>query len=174
LKRFLTNLLIFFALALCALVAVQWGREAHLRQQLQAKSDSLSKGSQQLRDLQEQMKRAEADFQRVEQLRMVLSDRLATNHAELLALKKELDNVRKNADIAERTAKDYKAALQQANANIERQNYAITNQNQQMKSLADEHASLVARYKKLAHDFDDLAQRWNDQQKELAAKANKQ
>lgn len=173
-KRFLTNLLIFFALALCALAAVQWLREAHLRQQLQAQSDLLSNGSQQLLDLQEQLKRSEADFQRVEQLRMVLSDRLATNRAELLALKKELDDARKNADIAEQTAKDYKAALQQANANIKRQNYAITNQNQQMKSLVDEHASLVARYKKLAQDFDDLAQRWNNQQKELAAKANKQ
>lgn len=170
LKQFLTNLLIVLALALCALVAVQWVRESRLRQQLQNVLDSVQGKNQSMADLQEQLKRSEEHVQRIEKLRGELAQQLETNSATTLTLRNELDRLRTEAAQSKLSLANYKTMLERANQSIKQQNQDISQQNEELKSLATERNELAAKYNKLAKDFDELAKRWNEQQKELATK----
>ncbi len=52
-KSFLQNLLIFFALALCALIAFQWVRETSLRRDLQKLTDVVHDKSERIQTLEQ-------------------------------------------------------------------------------------------------------------------------
>jgi chromosome segregation ATPase len=170
LKKFLTNLLLVFALALCGLVAAQWVRESRLRHQLRSALDSVEVKNQSMTDLQEQLRRSEEQVVRIETLRSELAQQLQTSSATTLTLRKDLDQMRTEAEQNKKALVNYTSALERANANIDKQNQDISKQNDEMKALAQERNDLAAKYNKLAKDFDDLAKRWNEQQKELAAK----
>ncbi|MGZ4961393.1 MAG: hypothetical protein ACXWKG_15205 [Limisphaerales bacterium] len=173
-KRLLTNLLIVLALALCGLVAVQWVREAQLRQQLQAVSDSLHDKSEVLGHVRDQLKHSEDEIQRLEKVRIDLSEQAKTNAFLTLDLRKQLDQARADTERQTLSADNYKAALEHANQNVTKQNRDIEKQNDDLKKLAQERNDIVTRYNKLAKDFDDLTKKWNDQQAELARRASKQ
>ena len=67
-KNFLQNLLIFFALALCALVAFQWVRETDLRKRLQTRSDAIHDRLEDIQRLQGDVTRDETEIQRLDAL----------------------------------------------------------------------------------------------------------
>lgn len=145
-KHLLQNLLIFFALGLCVLLAVQWHRESVLREQLQRSDTTTRSVSETIGSLQSDVSRLEAEITRIESLRQ----QLATN-----AIAREVELARLKAD-----AESLRAALTKANQNI-------TVQNDALKQLGSERDDAVQRYNQLAVDYNALVERWNAQQRAL-------
>src|SRR5206468_3349044 len=68
-KNFLQNLLIFFALSLCALIAFQWVRETHLRATVQSLTDSVHDKTEAILNLQATVRRDEDEIKRLDGLK---------------------------------------------------------------------------------------------------------
>jgi len=145
-KNLLQNLLIFFALGLCVLLAVQWHRESLLRQQLQRSDNTTRSVSETIGSLQSDVSRLEAEITRIEGLRQQLATNAVAREAEVTRLEAEVESLR--------------TALTKANQNIAVQNDAL-------KQLADERDDAVQRYNQLAVDYNTLVERWNAQQQAL-------
>jgi chromosome segregation ATPase len=145
-KNLLQNLLIFFALGLCVLLAVQWHRESVLRQQLQRSDNTTRSVSETIGSLQSDVSRLEAEIMRIEGLRQELATNAVAREAEVAKLKGEVTSLRD--------------ALTKANQNI-------TTQNDALKKLAHERDDAVQRYNQLAVDYNTLVERWNAQQQAL-------
>jgi len=145
-KNLLQNLLIFFALGLCVLLAVQWHRESVLRQQLQRSDKATRSVSETIDSLQGDVSRLEAEITRIDGLRQQIMTDIVAREAEAARLKAEV--------------KSLGVALTKANLNITVQNGAL-------KSLASERDDAVQRYNQLAVDYNALVERWNAQQQAL-------
>jgi septal ring factor EnvC (AmiA/AmiB activator) len=145
-KNLLQNLLIFFALGLCVLLAVQWHRESVLRQQLQRSDKTTRSVSETIDSLQSDVSRLEAEITRIDGLRQQLTTNVIAREAEAARLKAEVESLG--------------AALTKANQNI-------TVQNDALKKLASERDGAVQRYNQLAVDYNALVERWNAQQQAL-------
>ena len=169
-KKFLEGLLIFFSLALCGLIAVQWVRETHLRQDIQALTDKVHDQTENIQSLQATLKRTEAELQRLDALKTELTTKVATNLQEIAQLKKDLDKANTENQRQLDTIAKYKEVVDKANENIRKQNEDIKRQNQEMKQLAQERNEVVEKFNKVAADYNDLVKKWNAQQEELTKK----
>jgi len=156
-KNFLQNLLIVFALGLCALVAFQWHREGRLRADLQALRDAARADRETIQLLQGEAQRVDSEIVRTEAQWKQLSETVAARKAEAARLAEELQK----RDQLAAELESFKAALARANENI-------TAQNEAMKALADERNELATKFNQLAEDYNALVKRWNDQQEQLA------
>jgi chromosome segregation ATPase len=170
-KSFLQNLLIFFALALCALIAYQWVRETDLRKNLQARTDEIHDKSETIQNLQGNVKRDEAEIQRLDGLKTQLTQTVKSNDVRIAGLGKDLDKATNALDHAEKQVGVYKDAVERANDSIKTQNETIKSQNDEMKKMAEDRNVLVQKYNKMAADYNDLAKKWNEQQEMLAKQA---
>jgi septal ring factor EnvC (AmiA/AmiB activator) len=167
-KIFLQNLLIFFALALCALVAFQWVRETHLRKEIQKLNDTIHDKSETIQTLQGTVKRDEAEIQRLDALKNQLTDTVKSNNVEIAELTKKVEKAEIENQKNLKQIEVYKEALQTANANLKKQNEDIAKQNEEVKKLAEERNESVKKFNKMAADFNELATKWNKQQEDLA------
>ncbi len=168
-KNFLQNLLILFALCLCALIAFQWDRETKLQQDRQRLTDTIHDKLEAIQTLQGQLKRTEDEVKRLDKLKNELTETVKSNRVEIVELKRDLEKA--SAEV-ERNAKQidvYKTALDKANENIKKQNEDIKTQNEEMKKLADERNDAVVKFNKLVGEYNDLAKKWNDLQNSLSA-----
>jgi chromosome segregation ATPase len=170
-KAFLQNLLIFFALALCALVSFQWVRETDLRRDVQGLTDNVQTEKQKVIDLQGVVRSNEREIQRLDGLRLQMTQTIKTNEAQITTLIKDLDKNTIELERARNQIDLYKDAIEKANENIKRQNDDIRRQNEEMVKMAEERNDIVQKYNKMAADFNDLAARWNKQQEDLARAA---
>ena len=170
-KTFLQNLLIFFALALCALISFQWVRETKLRKDVQALTDQIQDKSQRIIDLDGNVKRDEQEIQRLDGLKNQLTQTVKTNEAMIDRLNRTLDHATNELDRAENQITIYKNAITTANDNLRKQNDEIKRQNEEMTKLLDERNEVVKKFNKMAADFNDLAAKWNKQQEDLARAA---
>ena len=89
-KNFLQNLLIFFALCLCALIAFQWVRETDLRKRVQDLTNKVQDQLEAIQNLQSTVKRDENEIQRLDTLRIDLNNQITTNKAQIASLTKDL------------------------------------------------------------------------------------
>src|SRR6266487_7044208 len=71
-QKFLSNLLIFFALSLCALCAFQWVRESRLRGEIAALQHTVYLKLDTIQNLEAQLKRSAAEDNRLDSLRVEL------------------------------------------------------------------------------------------------------
>ena len=163
-KNLLQNLLIGFSILLCALIAVQWTREARMHGQIESLTTDLGSKIGALQASDGQLKRSESEVQRLEALKVELTDTLKSNRLEMSGLKKDLDKARMDA----RQLETFKDALTQANESIKKQNDAMLKQNEDIKKLATERNDIAAKFNKLTADYNDLAKQWNEQQQKLA------
>ncbi len=170
-KNFLQNLLIFFALCLCGLIAYQWVRETHLRKSVQDLTDAGQTKAEAILNQQATIRRDEAEVQRLDGLRKELIEVTKSNQTQIVALTKSLDKATNEIPRLERQIEVYKDAVQTANNNITKQNEEIKKQNEDMKALADDRNEVVKKFNKMAADYNDLATKWNKQQEELAKAA---
>src|SRR5436853_7418153 len=90
-KAFLTNLLIFFALSLCALISFQWVRETHLRKDIQELTNTVHDKLEAIQNLQASVKRDETEIQRLDGLKTQLTQTLKSNDVKIATLFKDLD-----------------------------------------------------------------------------------
>src|SRR5439155_10291938 len=134
-KNFLQNLLVFFALCLCGLIAFQWVRETDLRKRVQALTDTVHDKSEAIQGLQATVKRDEGEILRLDGLNKDLTSTVKSNRLEIAALTKNLEKVTAENDKNQKQAEIYKEALQAANDNIKKQNEDIKKQNEELKKL---------------------------------------
>jgi chromosome segregation ATPase len=169
-KNFLQNLLIFFALALCALIAFQWVRETDLRKDIQKLNDIVHDKSQAIIDLEARLRRDEEEIKRLDALKNELTATVKSNNLEIATLVKDLDKANVENQRKDKQIEVYKEALNTANENIKKQNEEMKAQNDEVKKLAEERNDVVKKFNKMAADYNDLAGKWNKQQEEIAAK----
>jgi chromosome segregation ATPase len=170
-KNFLQNLLIFFSLCLCGLIAFQWVRETGLRKDLQTRTDELHNKMEAIQGLESNLRQDEAEIKRLDGLRSQLVDTVKTNQIEIASLKKDLDKTTRELDTNIKQVEVYKDAIERANENITKQNEEIKKQNEEMKKIADDRNEMVKKFNKTAQDFNDLVGKWNKQQEDLAKQA---
>jgi chromosome segregation ATPase len=167
-KKFLSNLLIFFSLALCGLIAFQWVREAHLRAKIQSLTDTIHDKSETIQSLQGQLKKSEAGVTRLDKLKSELTETVKSNRVEIAGLKKDVEKADKEIEKQSIQIDNYKAALETANASIKKQQEDIKKQNEDLKKLVEERNATVAKFNKLADEYNDLVNKWNKQQEEIS------
>src|SRR5215472_8743919 len=98
-KAFLQNLLIFFALSLCALISFQWVRETHLRKDIQELTNTVHEKLEAIQNLQANVKRDEAEIQRLDGLKNQL---IQTDKANDIRIAKLVKDVEKATNEVER------------------------------------------------------------------------
>src|ERR1051326_408534 len=128
-KIFLQNLLIFFALSLCALISFQWVRETDLRKSVQSLTDTVHDKMENIQNLQASVKRDETEIQRLDGLKNQLTQTVKSNDLQIAALSKDLEKATNEIERAERQMEAYKGALESANASIKKQNEEVKKQN---------------------------------------------
>jgi chromosome segregation ATPase len=170
-KSFLQNLLIFFALALCGLMIYQWVRETELRKKVQALTDTVHDKSEAIQNLQGNVKRDEAEIQRLDGLKTQLTQTVKSNEVRIAGLGKDLEKTTNELDHAQKQIVVYKDAVDRANDSIKTQNDTIKSQNDEMKKMAEDRNAMVQKFNKMAADYNDLAKKWNEQQELLAKQA---
>lgn len=170
-KTFLNNLLIVFAIALCALISFQWVRETDLRKTVQSLNDTIHEKLELIQTLQADVRRNQAEIVRLDGIKNELTQTVKTNNLQIAALSRDLEKTASEVERAERQVEVYKNALQTANESIKKQNENIARQNEEMAKLAEDRNEIVKKYNKTAADFNELATKWNKQQEELAKAA---
>ena len=170
-KNFLQNLLIFFALALCGLIAFQWVRETHLRKQVQDLNDAIHDKAQAVQDLQGSLHRDESEIQRLDGIKNQLTATLKSNQFDIARLNKDVEKAAAENEKNLKQIDVFKGALQTANDNIKKQNEDIQKQNEEMKALAKERNDVVVKFNEMASNYNRLATDWNKVQGDLAKAA---
>ena len=132
-KNFLQNLLIFFALCLCGLIAFQWIRETELRKNVQALTNTIHDKSEAIQNLQVQLRRDEDEIKRLDGLKNELTATVKSNRVEIASLGKALDKANLENERNQRQIEAYKDAIKTANDNILKQNEEIKKQNEEIK-----------------------------------------
>jgi chromosome segregation ATPase len=169
-KNFLQNLLIFFALALCALIAFQWVRETDLRKDIQKLNDTVHDKSQAIIDLEARLRRDEEEIKRLDGLKNELTATVKSNNLEIARLGKDLDKANVENQRKDKQIEVYKEAMQTANESLTKQNEEIRTLNEDRKKLADERNEFVNKLNKVTTDFNELVGKWNKQQEDIAGK----
>jgi hypothetical protein len=121
-KAFLQNLLIFFALSLCALISFQWVRETHLRKDIQELTNTVHDKLEAIQNLQASVKRDEGEIQRLDGLKNQLTQTVKSNDLQIATLFKDVEKATNEVEREERQIEAYKGALESANDNIKKQN----------------------------------------------------
>lgn len=170
-KAFLQNLLIFFALSLCALISFQWVRETDLRKHVQSLTDTVHDKMENIQGLQSTVKHDESEIVRLDGLKNLLTQTVKSNDLQITSLVRAVEKATNEVDRAQKQIGIYKGALETANENIKKQNDDIKTQNDEMAKLAADRNEIVKKLNKTAADYNDLAAKWNKQQEELAKAA---
>src|SRR5881296_510885 len=171
-QKFLSNLLIFFALSLCALCAFQWVRESRLREKLAEKQHEVYLHLNAIQNLEAQLKRTEAEVTRLDSLRVELSGIIKTNKEEIQGLTKYTEKLEKEIETQKAQIAIYKDAVEKANESIKRQNEDINKQNLEMKQLAADRNATVEKYNKVVDQYNDLVKQFEKFQEDVAKGAS--
>ena len=167
-QKFLSNLLIFFALSLCALCAFQWVRESRLRSQVADLQHTVYLKLEAIQNLEAQLKQTKEDVTRLDNLRVELSGIINTNKEEIQNLTKYSEKLEKEIEAEKAQIAVYKEAVEKANENIKRQNEDIKKQNEEMKQLAADRNATVEKYNKLVEQYNDLVKQFEKFQQDVA------
>jgi chromosome segregation ATPase len=161
-SKFLSNVLIVFALGLCALCAVQWYRETRQREEvmrlnrqvfdrdsaIQAHTNSIH-----LMDL----KIAQLDA-RVDELK----DTVKTNEATILQGKREIIKLESVGAGLTNQIEEYKAAIDTYQTRLKEAFAGIEKQNELIKTLGDERNDLINRLNESTQERNDIVQKYNE------------
>jgi len=171
-QKFLSNLLIFVSLSLCALCAFQWVRESRLRGEIADLHRTVYLHLSAIQNLEVQLKQAKEDITRLENLRAELSAIIKTNKQEIQSLTKYSEKLEKEIETQKAQIAVYKDAVDKANENIKRQNEDIKKQNEDLKQLVADRNGTVEKYNKVVEQYNDLVKQYEQLQAE-AVKAAK-
>src|SRR2546422_4320805 len=167
-QKFLSNLLIFFALSLCALCAFQWVRESHLRRDIADLQHTVYLKLDMIQNLELQLKQAKEEITRLDNIRIELSGIIKTNKEEIASLTKYSEKLEKEIEADKAQLAVYKQAVDKANESIKRQNEDIKRQNDEMKQLAADRNATVEKYNKLVEQYNELVKQFEKFQQDVA------
>src|SRR2546427_8581948 len=97
-QKFLSNLLIFFALSLCALCAFQWVRESHMRREIADLQHTVYLKLDTIQNLEVQLKHAKEEIVRLDNVRVELTGIIKTNREEIQSLTKYSEKLEKEIE----------------------------------------------------------------------------
>src|SRR2546426_8228690 len=117
-KNFLQNLLIFFALALCGLIAFQWVRETDLRKKVQELTNVVHDKSEAILNLENTVRQNKDDIQRLDSQRKQLNQVVKSNDVQIAALSLDLETATNNLQKTERQMQVFKDAYQRTSENL--------------------------------------------------------
>ena len=166
-KNFLQNLLIFFALCLCGMIAFQWVRETRLRIDVQELTHKVQNKTENILNMGADLKRRDKEIQRLDELKNTYFAEVKTNAAMADALAKDLYKATNQVSSLESSVEQYKEALKIANENVVTANDRIKKATEDIQAVAEERNEMAKKYNKMATDFNELANKWNTQQEEL-------
>jgi chromosome segregation ATPase len=175
LKKTLTVLLLFSALALCGLSVVQWLREAELRAEIQSLTLQLQAETQLRIETQEKAAAFELEIARLTQLRadteaklLAVTEELTLTQTDQLQrgvsialLANEYAQARSQAQLAEQRLAETTAAIANRNEDVTGQNTAITTANERLKKLTAERDTAIAELNARTKAFNDLVTKYN-------------
>lgn len=175
------GMLIILALGLCGLCAVQWVRETRLR----VRVDELQGERQKLNDekvaVEAQGKRLQEDIQRIEKERSDLMKNAETNNAQMVRMRVDLQRANLSLEQTNKVLAIYVEGLRKANDAIRQQNDGVTKLKADYTKLVEDRNQIVGKFNDLAkqHEgtvkqFNELIDKWNTQQEQLKAEADKQ
>lgn len=166
-QKFLSNLLIFLALGLCALCAFQWIRESHLRAEVAELQHTIYLKLDTIQNLELNLKQAKEEVGHLETLRAELSGIIKTNKMEIESLRKYSEKLEKDIDGHKAQIAVYKDAVEKANASIRQQNDDIKRQNEEMKQMAADRNATVEKYNKVVQQYNDLVKQFEKFQEDV-------
>src|ERR1051326_6332843 len=135
-KNFLQNLLMFFALALCGLIAFQWVRETDLRRRVQGLTDIFHEKSENIQKLEATVKRYEGEIQRLDALNKDLNATVKSNRLEISALTKDLEKITAENERNHTQMERYKDRSEERKAVAEKQGAERSEENEKLRNLA--------------------------------------
>jgi len=170
-QKFLSNLLIFLALGLCALCVFQWVRESRLRGEVAELHHTVFLKLDTIQNLEVQLKQTKDEVLRLDNLRVELSGIIKTNKEEIQALTKYSEKMEKEIEASKTQIAAYREAIEKANESIKRQNEDIKKQNEEMKQLSTDRNATVEKYNKLVEQYNDLVKQFEKFQQDAAKSA---
>ena len=167
-QKFLSNLLIFFALGLCALCAFQWVRESRLRREIAELQHTVYLKLDAIQNLEAGLKQTKEEVARLDNLRIELSGIIKTNKEEIQSLTRNSEKLEKEIEAQKAQIAVYKEAVDKANESIKRQNEDIKRQNDEMKQIAADRNAAVEKYNKVVEQYNDLVKLYEQLQEQVA------
>lgn len=180
-KRNHSRLLIGLCLALCALCAVQWVREAGLRAQIGRLTADVQERDRTGREQEGRLKHWDSEITRLDLRVKELKSAEGTNAAAVTAA----DAARRKTEVALEQARReiaaYKASFEKQNANLRAQNEAIaslntaiTRQNDLVKQLGEERARLVEQLNARTAEYNAVVEKFNALAKQVGQPVKKE
>ena len=160
-KTFLSGLLIFLSAGLCALIAVQWVREAHLRKNIEELNQTVYDRDQSIQGLQSIAKKSETEIARLDARRVELLETTKSNAVDLAELKKNLRKADSENETAKQQIEQYKLAVDKQNESIKKQNEDIREQNRLLKQTGDERNEIVIKFNESIRKYNELVTNYN-------------
>jgi chromosome segregation ATPase len=160
-KAFLQNLLIFFSLCLCILIAFQWIRESKTHEALQKDEDIIHDKSERIQNLEQTVKRDEAEIQRLDALQKQLSEIVKSNNVEIAQLSRDLKKVEAENEKNAKQVEAYKEALKTANERVLQEGEDIKTLNADLKNVMLERNDLVKNLNTLSESINHMATDWS-------------
>ncbi len=155
-NNYLQRLLIVVSLALCGLIAVQWVREVGLRKRLQQQANTYHQQEELIRSLQADLRQAQAEIRRLEELRKGLSAQARNGENDTIRLQQALRQSEAKVAQLRQHAEAYSRAFETANQNIRQANGNIQRQNRDLQQLAEERNVAVKRLNELVEKYNQL------------------
>jgi septal ring factor EnvC (AmiA/AmiB activator) len=177
-NKFLQNLLLVFAMALCCLATFQWVREGHLRKDIAGLHGEIYTNLVNLQALRYSAQQDAQTISRLENQKIQLNGVISTNETKIKELDKLVDKLSRESIGQKETIENYKQTVITANERLKQQNEAIEKQNgiirdvakqrddkvEELKGVVEKYNKLVADYNKLAEEAQKLADQFQAQQ----------
>jgi chromosome segregation ATPase len=160
-KAFLQNLLIFFSLCLCGLIAFQWIRETKMHQVLQKDADEIHDKGETIQHLQQTVKRDEAEIQRLDTLQKQLTETVKSNNVEIAQLSRDLKKMEAENDKNLKQEEAYKEAYKIANDNVLKANEDIKTLNADVRKLMLQQNGLITNLNGMTKMINSMATDWS-------------
>jgi septal ring factor EnvC (AmiA/AmiB activator) len=160
-KRFLPNLLIIFSLGLCGLIAVQWVRESHNRDDISHLNQTVYERDATVQGLNATIKKDDAEINRLDARNLELKETIKSNQDDIVLLRKNLKESDSKNVILTNKIEEYKAAVERQNDSIRKQNESIADQNTVLKKLGEERNEWILKYNDSVSNYNKLVSNYN-------------
>jgi chromosome segregation ATPase len=167
-KNLLQNLLVFFALCLCGLIAFQWVRETELRRQVQKLTNDLQDRKEAILQLQSTVRQNNEEIKRLDGLKNQLTDLVKSNNVEIASLTKDLEKVKVENDRNQRQMEVYKEAFEKEKAAVQQGNENIERLSADLKRMADDRNIMVKKLNQNIGHLNVLAGQLDRMQQDVA------
>ena len=176
----LPKILIALCLGLCLLAAVQWVREAGLREQVGKLTADVHERDRKILDMESRLKQWDSEITRLDLRVKELKSAEATNYAAVATANSAKRKTELELDQARRQINAFKEAVDVQNGNIRSQNEAIAKlndavkqQNELVKKLGDDRVQLAEQLNARTTEYNAVVEKFNALAKQIEQAAAK-